>query len=152
MSVKLEGVTEQMISADSLPGKAVIDREGIEYGKVKHIQINPDTLCVCGVTIHQSFRRDYFLTEDYIDKITENTLLLSRPPIRVGIPVIDIDRRKLGKVKNIHRHPDTKEFESIEITNGLVHTKIIPKSEIWGLGEKVILGITKNQFKELQNF
>ncbi|HUU48477.1 MAG TPA: PRC-barrel domain-containing protein [Nitrosopumilaceae archaeon] len=152
MSVKLEGTTQNMISADSLPGKAVIDREGIEYGKVKHIQINPDTLSVCGVTIHQGFRRDYFLSEDYIDKITEKTLLLSRPPIRVGIPVIDIDRRKIGKVKNIYRHPDTKEFESIEITDGLVHTKIISKSEIWGLGEKVILGITKDQFKELQNF
>jgi sporulation protein YlmC with PRC-barrel domain len=152
MSVKLEETTERMIPADSFAGKTVIDREGIEYGKVKHIQINPDTLCVCGVTIHQSFRRDYFLSEDYIDKFTEKTLLLSRPPIRIGIQVIDLDRRKLGKVKNIHRHPDTKEFESIEVTNGLVHTKTIPKSDIWGLGEKVILGITKDQFKELQNF
>jgi len=150
MSVKLEGTIENMIPADSFPGKTVIDREGIEYGKVKHIQINPNTLCVCGVTIHQGFRRDYFLTEDYIDKFTEKTLLLSRPPIRVGIPVIDIDRRKIGKVKNIHRHPDTKEFESIEITDGLVHSKIISKSEIWGLGEKVILGITKEKFKEIQ--
>ena len=152
MSVKLEQTTENMIPADSFPGKTVIDREGIEYGKVKHVQINPDTLCVCGVTIHQSFRRDYFLTEDYIDKFTEKTLLLSRPPIRIGIPVIDINRRKIGKVKNIHRHPDTKEFQSLEITDGLVHTKIISKSEIWGLGEKVILGITRDQFKELQNF
>jgi sporulation protein YlmC with PRC-barrel domain len=152
MSIKLEETTERMIPADSFAGKTVIDREGIEYGKVKHIQINPDTLCVCGVTIHQSFRRDYFLSEDYIDKFTEKTLLLSRPPIRIGIQVIDLDRRKLGKVKNIHRHPDTKEFESIEVTNGLVHTKTIPKSDIWGLGEKVILGITKDQFKELQNF
>ena len=152
MSVKLERPKANMIPADSFPGKTVIDREGIEYGKVKHIQINPDTLSVCGVTIHQSFRRDFFLTEDYIDVITEKTLLLSRPPIRVGIPVIDIDRRKVGKVKNIHRHPDTKEFESIEVTDGLVHTKTISKSEIWGLGEKVILGITKAQFKELQNF
>ena len=152
MSVKLEDTTENMIPADSFPGKTVIDREGIEYGKVKHVQINPDTLSVCGVTIHQSFRRDYFLTEDYIDKFTEKTLLLSRPPIRIGIPVIDINRRKIGKVKNIHRHPDTKEFQSLEITDGLVHTKIISKSEIWGLGEKVILGITRDQFKELQNF
>jgi sporulation protein YlmC with PRC-barrel domain len=150
MSVKLEGMSENMISADSFTGKKVIDREGIEYGKVKHIQINPNTLCVCGVTIHQGFRRYFFLSEDYIDKFTEKTLLLSRPPIRVGIPVIDTDRRKIGKVKSIHRHPDTKELESIEISDGLVHSKIISKSEIWGLGEKVILGITKDQFKELK--
>ena len=149
MSVKLETTPEKMIPADSFTGKTVIDREGIEYGKVKHIQINPNTLCVCGVTIHQSFRRDYFLSEDYIDKFTEKTLLLSRPPIRIGIQVIDTDRRKIGKVKSIHRHPDTKEFESIEITDGLVHSKIVSKSDIWGLGEKVILGISKDQFKAL---
>ncbi len=149
MSVKLEGAPPNMISADSFTGKKVIDREGIEYGKVKHIQINQNTLCVCGVTIHQGFRKDYFLSEDYIDKFTERTLLLSRPPIRVGIPVIDTDRRKIGKVKRIHRHPDTNEVESIEIADGIMHSKILSKSEIWGVGEKVILGMTKDQFEKL---
>jgi len=150
MSVKLEDAPPNMIPADSFIGKKVIDREGIEYGKVKHIHINPSTLCVCGVTIHQGFRRDYFLAEDYVDKFTEKTLLLSRPPIRVGIPVIDTDRRKIGKVKRIHRHPDTKEIESIEIADGITHSKILSKSEIWGVGEKVILGMTKDQFKKLE--
>jgi len=148
MSVKLESTTD-MIPADAFTGKKVIDREGIEYGKVKHIQINPNTLRVCGVTIHQGFRRDYFLSEDYIEKFTEKTLLLSRPPIRVGIPVIDTDRRKIGKVKSIHRKPDTNELESIEIADGIRHSKILSKSEIWGVGEKVILGISKDQFKKL---
>jgi len=150
MSVKLEETSTNMIPADAFTGKKVIDREGIEYGKVKHIQINPNTLSVCGVTIHQGFRRDYFLSEDYIDKFTEKTLLLSRPPIRVGIPVIDTDRRKIGKVKRIHRKHDTNEVESIEIADGVRHSKIISKSEIWGVGEKVILGITKDQFKKLE--
>lgn len=149
MSVKLE-TQSNMVPADSFTGKKVIDREGIEYGNVKHIHINPNTLCVCGVTIHQGFRRDYFLSEDYIDKFTEKTLLLSRPPIRIGVAVIDTDRRKIGKVKRIHRNPETKELESIEITDGLVNSKIISKSEIWGVGEKVILGITKNQFKKIE--
>ena len=149
MSVKLEGAPQNMVSANSFSGKKVIDREGIEYGKVKHIQINKNTLCVCGVTIHQGFRRDYFLSEDYIDKFTEKTLLLSRPPVRIGIPVIDTDRRKIGKVKRIHRNPDTNEVESIEIADGIMHSKIISKSEIWGVGEKVILGMTKEKFQEL---
>ena len=150
MSVKLEGMTGKMIPADSFTGKKVIDREGIEYGKVKHIQINPNTLCVSGVTIHQGFRRDYFLGEDYIDKFTEKTLLLSRPPIRIGIPVIDTDRRKIGKVKRIQRHSETNEIESIEVTDGLVNSKILSKTEIWGVGEKVILGMTKDQFKKIE--
>ena len=150
MSVKHEGMEPHLVTADSFTGKKVIDREGIEYGKVKHIHINPNTLCVSGVTIHQGFRKDYFLAEDYIDKFTEKTLLLGRPPVRIGIPVIDTDRRKIGKVKRIHRHPDTNEIESIEITDGIVHSKIISKSDIWGVGEKVILGMTKDQFKKIE--
>ncbi|WP_420544868.1 PRC-barrel domain-containing protein [Nitrosopumilus sp.] len=150
MSVKLEGMPTNLATADSFTGKKVIDREGIEYGKVKHIHINQDTLTVSGVTIHQGFHKDYFLSENYIDKFSEKTLLLSRPPVRTGIPVIDVDRHKIGKVKRLHRNPDTNELESIEVGFGLMGSKILSKSEIWGVGEKVILGMTKEEFKNIE--
>lgn len=150
MSVKLEGMPTNMATADTFTGKKVIDREGIEYGKVKHVHINQDTLTVCGVTIHQGFRRDYFLSEDYIDKFTEETLLLSRPPVRAAIPVTDIDRHKIGKVKRLHKNSDTNELESIEVSDGLMHSKVISKSDIWGVGDKVILRMTKEEFKKLE--
>ncbi|MGI0063799.1 MAG: hypothetical protein ACREAL_02865, partial [Nitrosopumilaceae archaeon] len=63
--------------------------------------------------------------------------------------VVDIDGHKIGKVKRLHRNPDTKEVESIEVTDGLMHSKILSKSEIWGIGEKVILKMTKDQYKKL---
>jgi sporulation protein YlmC with PRC-barrel domain len=141
---------DNLATADTFTGKKVIDREGIEYGKVKHIHINQDTLAVNGVTIHQGFRKDYFLSEDYIDKFSEKTLLLSRPPVRSGIPVTDIDRHKIGKVKRLHKNSETNELESIEVTDGLMHSKILSKSEIWGVGEKVILRMTKEEFKKLE--
>ncbi len=150
MSVKLEGMPTHMATADTFTGKKVVDREGIEYGKVKHIHINQDTLTVSGVTIHHGFNKDYFLSEDYIDKFSEETLLLSRPPVRTGVQVVDIDRHKIGKVKRLHRHPDTNELESIEVTAGLTHSKILSKSEIWGIGEKVILRMTKEEFKKIE--
>ena len=150
MSVKLEGMPTNLATADSFTGKKVIDREGIEYGKVKHIHINQDTLTVSGVTIHQGFHKDYFLSEAYIEKFSEKTLLLSRPPVRTGIPVIDVDRHKIGKVKRLHRNPDTNELESIEVGYGLMGSKILSKSEIWGVGEKVILGMTKEEFKNIE--
>jgi len=150
MSVKLENMPENMATADDFIGKKVIDREGIEYGKVKHIHINQHTLIVAGVTIHQGFNKDYFLSNDYIDKFTEETLLLSRPPIRTGIPVVDIDGHKIGKIKRLHRNPDTNELESVEISDGLIHSKIISKSEIWGIGEKIILKTTKEGYKKLE--
>jgi len=77
-------------------------------------------------------------------------LLLSRPPIRSGIPVVDIDSHKIGKVKRLHRNSDTNELESIEISDGLMHSKIISKSEIWGIGEKIILKMTKEEYKKLE--
>ena len=150
MSVKLEGMPTNLATADSFTGKKVIDREGIEYGKVKHIHINQDTLTVSGVTIHQGFHKDYSLSENYIEKFSEKTLLLSRPPVRTGIPVIDVDRHKIGKVKRLHRNPDTNELESIEVGFGLMGSKILSKSEIWGVGEKVILGMTKEEFKNIE--
>ena len=149
MSVKLEDVPANMITTSDLIGKKVIDREGIEYGKIKHIHIIQDTLTVSGVTIHQGFNKDYFLSEDYIDKFTKETLLLSRPPIRTGIPVIDIDGHKIGKVKRLHKNYDTNELDSIEISDGLLHSKVISKSEVWGIGEKLILGMTKEEYKKL---
>jgi len=149
MSVKLDGMPTNIATADTFTGKKVIDREGIEYGKVKHIHINRETLSISGVTVHQGFNKDYFLGSDYIDKFTDETLLLSCPPIRTGISVVDIDRHKIGKVKRIHRNPDTNELESIEVSDGFVHSKIISKSNIWGIGEKIILEMTKEEFKLL---
>ena len=149
MSVKLDGMPDNITTADTFTGKKVIDREGIEYGKVKHVHINQNTLVVCGVTIHQGFKKDYYLGDDYIDKFSNETLLLSRPPVRNGVPVIDLDRRKIGKVKRIHRNPETNEIESLEISDGILHSKIISKSNIWGVGEKIILGMTRDEFKSL---
>ena len=150
MSVKLEGMPTNVATADTFTGKKVIDREGIEYGKVKHIHINQDTLVVSGVTIHQGFNKDYYLSEDYIDKFSDEKLLLSRPPVRSGVPVVDINCHKIGKVKRLHRHPDTNEVESIEVTDGLMHSKILSKSEIWGIGEKIILRMSKDEFKNIE--
>ena len=150
MSTKLEGMPSNISTADTFTGKKVVDREGIHYGKVKHIHINQDTLAVSGVTIHQGFHKDYFLTKDFIDKFTEETLLLSTPPIRTGIPVVDIDGHKIGKVKRLHRHPDTNELESVEVSDGIMHSKILSKSEIWGVGEKVTLKVTKEKYKHLE--
>ena len=149
MSTKLDGMPSNLSTADTFTGKKVIDREGIEYGKVKHIHIDQDNLTVSGVTIHQGFKKDYFLSEDFIDKFSEKTLLLSKPPIRIGVQVVDLDRHKIGKVKRIHRNSETRELESIEVSDGLMHSKILSKSSIWGVGEKVILGMTKEEFKKL---
>lgn len=148
MATQLEGL-ENICTADEFAGKKVIDREGIEYGKVKHIHINANTLAVSGVTVHQGFHHDYYLSTDYIDKFTTKSLLLSHPPIRTDIQVVDIDGNKLGKVKRLVKNSETNELESIEVS-GTLHSKLVSKSDIWGIGERVTLKITKDQYKQLR--
>jgi len=150
MSTKLAGASPRMTVADTFTGKRVVDREGIKYGKVKHIHINQDTLKVSGVTVHQGFRHDYFLSDEYIERFTEETLLLSTAPIRTNIDVVDIDGRKIGRVKKLHKNPTTGDLESIEVQDGIMHSKIVSKSEIWGVGEKIILDVTRDEYKRLE--
>ena len=135
------------IKADDFKGKKVIDREGIEYGKVKHIHINSDTLEVVGITVQKGLHKDHFLSRDYIDRFTEESVLLSSAPVRIDSQVVDIDGRKVGKIKRLHMNTDTNELESIEVSDGLIGSRIFRTSEIWGVGEKVILRQTKEEYK-----
>lgn len=146
MAARIEFDRKQ-ISADAFKGKKVIDREGIQYGKVKHVHINSDTLEVVGITVHKGLHKDHFLSRDYIDRFTEESVLLSSAPIRIDSQVVDIDGRKLGKIKRLHMNTDTNELESIEISEGLTGSRIFHTSEIWGVGEKIILRQTKDEYK-----
>jgi sporulation protein YlmC with PRC-barrel domain len=146
MATRIE-LDRKQISADDFKGKKVIDREGIEYGKVKHIHINSDTLEVVGITVHKGLHKDHFLSRDYIDRFTEESVLLSSAPIRIDSQVVDIDGRKIGKIKRLHMNAETNELESIEVSDGLIGSRIFRTSEIWGVGEKVILRQTKDEYK-----
>lgn len=148
MATKLEGIGDNQTPADEFRGKKVIDREGIQYGKVKHVHINSETLEVTGITVHEGFHKDYFLSRDYIDKFTDESVLLGTAPIRKDAQVVDIDGHKIGKVKRLHRQQETNELESIEVSEGILGSRIFPKSEIWGVGEKVILKLTKGEYKK----
>jgi sporulation protein YlmC with PRC-barrel domain len=140
--------SENKLNADEFKGRKVIDREGIEYGKVKHVQIDCDTLQVTGITVHEGFNKDYFLSRENIDRFTNESVLLGTAPLRKDTSVVDIDGHKIGKIKKINKKPDTNEIESIEVSEGLTGSRIFSKSEIWGIGEKVILKLTKDEYKK----
>ena len=146
MATRLEFDRKQ-IKADEFKGKKVIDREGIEYGKVKHVHINSDTLEVVGITVHEGINKDYFLSRDYVDRFTEESVLLASAPIRIDASVVDIDGRKIGKIKRLNMSKETNELESIEVSEGLTGSRIFHTSEIWGVGEKIILRQTRDEYK-----
>ena len=147
MATRIEFDRKQ-IKADEFKGKKVIDREGIGYGKVKHIHINTDTLEVVGITVHEGLTKDYFLSRDYVDRFTEESVLLSSAPLRLDAQVVDIDGRKVGKVKRLHMGKDTNELESIEVSEGITRSRMFHTSEIWGIGEKIILRQTRDEYKK----
>ena len=148
MSAKLDEESTKFVKADTFPGKRVVDREGINFGRVKHIHINRDTLTVSGVTVHQGFHKDYFLPDSYIDRFTDETLLLNTPPIRTSVPVVDIDGHRIGKVKRLHKNEETGDLESITISHGLMSSKVVSRSDVWGIGDDIILKITKDEFQK----
>lgn len=146
MATRIE-FDKRQIKADEFKGKKVIDREGIEYGKVKHIHINADTLEVVGITVHEGLNKNYFLSRDYVDRFTEESVLLSSAPMRIDAQVVDIDGKKIGKIKRLHMNKDTDELESIEVSEGIAGSRMFHTSEIWGVGEKIILRQTKDDYK-----
>jgi sporulation protein YlmC with PRC-barrel domain len=148
MTTELQGRDDNQLNADEFRGRKVIDREGIEYGKVKHVQIDCDTLQVTGITVHEGFHKDYFLPRNHIDRFTNESVLLGTAPLRKDTLVVDIDGHKIGKIKKINKNQDTREIESIEVSEGLTGSRIFSKSEIWGIGEKVILKLAKDEYKK----
>ena len=64
MTTELQRREDSQLNADEFKGKKVIDREGIEYGKVKHVQIDCDTLQVTGITVHEGFHKDCNSSQD----------------------------------------------------------------------------------------
>jgi len=148
MTTELQGRDDNQLNADEFRGRKVIDREGIEYGKVKHVQIDCDTLQVTGITVHEGFHKDYFLPRNHIDRLTNESVLLGIAPLRKDTSVVDIDGHKIGKIKKINKNQDTNEIESIEVSEGLAGSRIFSKSEIWGIGEKVILKLAKEEYKK----
>jgi len=147
MATTLE-LNRNQVKADEFKGKKVIDREGIQYGKVKHVHVNSDTLEVVGITVHEGLCKDYFLSRDYLDRFTEESVLLSSAPIRTDVVVVDIDGKKVGKVKRLHMNKDTNELDCIEVSEGLTGSRMFHTSEIWGVGEKIILRLTKDEYKK----
>ncbi len=74
--------------------------------------------------------------------------MLETAPLRKDTSVVDIDGHKIGKIKKINKNLDTNEIESIEVSEGFTGSRIFSKSEIWGIGENVILKLTKDEYKK----
>ena len=138
------GPPKGSVRAGSYSGRRVVDREGVEYGRVRHVHVDGASLSVCGVTVRHGLR-SYFLPADHIEGFSEERLLLSRPPVREGAPVVDIDGRRVGRIRRLHKNPDTGALESVEVGRGLGRKAVLSGADIWGVGEKVTLRMPRDE-------
>ena len=146
MAARLAGMPGNVTTTGDFAGHKVVDKEGLEYGRVKRVHIDEETLGVAGVTVKYAFRKEYFLPRSAISKITDESVLLVTPPLRTGVGVVDIDGHKIGRVKRLNHNTETGEIESIQVSCGIGHSKIVSVPSIWGIGKSVTLKMTRAEF------
>ena len=129
-----------------LKGMKVIDTDGRKFGTVQELMIDPITLSVTGMVVHRGFNKNVLITKDYIERIGMNCVMLKIPPIIKSMEVIDINGERVGKVKEVFAGT-ANAVELIEVSTGLTSKPLkIPQHEIHGVGEKVILKHTKEEY------
>jgi len=117
-------------------GKTVFDSKGKNCGKIKSVLIDPQKFSISGIMIKKRLSKEYFLSREYFEEITESGLSLNSIPIKPGDKVSDIDGKNIGKVIKVNLNSDTNKLESIEMKSGF-KLEIIPSDRIIAVGEKI---------------
>jgi len=86
-----------------LKGMKVMDTDGMKFGTVQELMIDPITLMVTGMVVHRGFNKDVLIHRDYIERIGVNCVMLKIPPIIKSMEVIDINGQRVGKVKTVFK-------------------------------------------------
>ena len=146
MATRLAGMPDNITTTRDFVGHKIVDKEGLQYGHVNKVHIDEKTLGVAGVTANYGFRKSYFLPRSDIARITDEHVMLTTPPLRTSVKVVDIDGHRIGRIKHINRNTETGDIESIQVSYRLGRSKPISVSSVWGIGKAVTLKMTKAEF------
>ncbi len=129
-----------------IKGMKVMDTNGEKFGTVHELQIDPINLTIVGLTVHKGFK-NVFIQKDFIERIGKNCVMLKVPPIMEAMEVIDINGEKIGRINKIFKNETTGMVELIEISTGFLSKPLkMPQHEIHGIGKKVVLKHTKEEY------
>lgn len=101
-------------------GKKVFTKDGEEIGYVKRLLFR-DFECY-GILVSKRFgRKKHFFAREYIDKLTNHSVILSIVPITLlkGKTVFDSAGRIAGKVTRITRLKNSNEIDSLYFKKGI---------------------------------
>jgi len=136
----------ESVRCHDLKGMKIIDTDGIEFGAVQEVMIDPITLAVTGIVARKGFNKNVLIDRDGIERIGVNCVMLKIPPIIKSMEVIDINGERIGKVKEVFGGT-ANSVELIEVSTGLMSKPLkIPQHEIHGVGKKIVLKHTKGEY------
>ncbi|MEM2760634.1 MAG: PRC-barrel domain-containing protein [Nitrososphaerales archaeon] len=129
-----------------MKGMKVIDTDGEKFGVVQEVHIDPINLTIMGLMVRKGFKT-VLVQKDFVERIGKGCVMLRTQPVIESMEVLDINGEKVGKVSHVFRNETTKMIELIEINTGFACKPLkIPQHEIHGLGKKVVLKHTKEEY------
>ena len=132
-------------SAKDLIGLRVLTSTGEMFGRVSEVRLHGTSNALEGMVVG----RKHYVCKTYIQKITEDAVLLDIEPavMFIGRKVITSDGKVFGKVKKITRVDHTNEIASFVVTRSFFRKTTLQFSTVKKLSHSVIL---KKTFEEVR--
>lgn len=136
------------VTFEDLKGMKVMDIDGEKFGSVQEVHIDPINLTIIGLMVRKGFK-SVFIQKDMVERIGKNCVMLKVPPVIESMEVIDINGEKIGKVSQVFKNESTNMVELIQVSTGFASKPLrIPQHEIHGIGKKVVLKHTKEDYSK----
>src|SRR3989338_3307062 len=133
------------VPASSIIGKKVIARNGKKVGEIGAIHIHPRRMNVEGIVVRKGFlERKNFIGKNYIRTLNNEGAMLNiiPAPELIGMTVFDMEGKKIGRVKRVHRERKTNNVTSTVIGRGVLKKDTVVRgSSIDEIGKNVTLKI-----------
>jgi sporulation protein YlmC with PRC-barrel domain len=133
---------EKTFALEDVLGKRVISKNGQLVGRVSRIQVSDDGLSVEGAVVSRGlFRKKLFIGKGYIDRLTEDSLVLKIDPFLLfkGVKVVSSEGEVLGKVIDFVRINNTNDLDSVMVKGFMRGTFSIPLASLKSVGYSIIL-------------
>ena len=129
-----------------LIGKKVKNLDGKEVGAITEIRLDPLTLNFDGIEMDRGFFGAHtFIGRRYITDMSMDGVMLNMNIVGdyKGMKVLDANGKEIGKVKDVQTDGHKNDIISIVVDTGILNQDmIIPKSDVRGVGDSVMLNVT----------
>ncbi|MFT4310654.1 MAG: PRC-barrel domain-containing protein [Candidatus Woesearchaeota archaeon] len=135
-------LVEQTIDTHKLIGARVLSGQGNIAGRVKKIQVNPQTLDFEGIVVKRHFwELSYYISKDYIQRISKDAVFLTaEPSILLKFKRVITEYGKIvGWATQVKRNGITNDIEYIIVRSLLSKPKQIDVKKIKSIGTSIIV-------------